>query len=80
MDAARPLAATRYPVAPPETGDLQPGQADCRVPMHRLVAAKPVTTAIGSDPFRFNHAERISGALAMVDRVEWRVIPVSGCL
>ena len=30
--------------------------------------AKPVTTAIGSGPFRFNHAARISGALAVFDR------------
>jgi peptide/nickel transport system substrate-binding protein len=27
--------------------------------------AKPVSTAIGSGPFRFNHAERISGALTV---------------
>ena len=30
--------------------------------------AKPVSTAIGSGPFRFNHAERISGALTVFDR------------
>jgi len=29
---------------------------------------KPVTTAIGSGPFRFNHAARISGALTVFDR------------
>jgi peptide/nickel transport system substrate-binding protein len=30
--------------------------------------AKPVTTAVGSGPFRFNHAARISGALTVFDR------------
>ena len=29
---------------------------------------KPITTAIGSGPFRFNHAARISGALTVFDR------------
>ncbi len=29
---------------------------------------KPVTTAIGSGPFRFNHGARISGALTVFDR------------
>ncbi|MCW3475414.1 ABC transporter substrate-binding protein [Limobrevibacterium gyesilva] len=29
---------------------------------------KPVTTAIGSGPYRFNHAERISGARVVFDR------------
>jgi len=29
---------------------------------------KPVTTAIGSGPFRFNHAARVSGALTVFDR------------
>jgi hypothetical protein len=30
--------------------------------------AKPVTTAIGSGPFRFNHAEHVSGALTVFER------------
>ena len=30
--------------------------------------SKPVTTAIGSGPFRFNHALRVSGALTVFDR------------
>ena len=30
--------------------------------------AKPVTTAIGSGPFRFNHAEHVSGALSVFER------------
>ena len=30
--------------------------------------AKPITTAIGSGPFRFNHAARLSGALTVFDR------------
>ena len=29
---------------------------------------KPITTSIGSGPFRFNHAARISGALTVFDR------------
>ena len=31
-------------------------------------ATKPISTAIGSGPFRFNHAARISGALTVFDR------------
>ena len=30
--------------------------------------AKPVSTAIGSGPFRFNHDARVSGALTVFDR------------
>ena len=30
--------------------------------------SKPITTAIGSGPFRFNHAARVSGALTVFDR------------
>ena len=30
--------------------------------------AKPITSAIGSGPFRFNHAARISGALTVFDK------------
>lgn len=30
--------------------------------------AKPITTSIGSGPFRFNHAARISGALTVFER------------
>jgi len=29
---------------------------------------KPISTAIGSGPFRFNHGARISGALTVFDR------------